>query len=325
MPRSPNPLPATLPWRVFLRAEALAAGVTQDRLGRSDLYSLRRGLYAHRNRPMTELDVVTALCRAEPSAVVVGLSAARLQGMPLPRQFSPWRSGTPVYVAVPGTKRKSDQAVSWCRYIFGPGEMGPVVYNHRGSADEPAIPHSTFHMTSRARTWRDLGGRLTHLQLVMVGDHLVRVPTPQFDAGRTEPLCTVEQLLSACTGRYAGKLRAALTDVRVGSDSPRETMLRLAFRDAGLPEPLINEPLRAQDGRVLHCPDFQWPEYRVCAEYEGQVHNGAEQVKRDIRRARRARSAGFHEVRLYDEDAWPTCAGAVRILRQELVERGWRP
>lgn len=102
-------------------------------------------------------------------------------------------------------------------------------------------------------------------------------------------------------------------------------MLRLAFRDAGLPEPLLNQPIRTEDGIDLHRPDFQWPQYHLCAEYEGKHHDAAEQVERDIRRARRAQSAGFHEIRLYTGDTQRSCAEAVRIVRAGLEARGWRP
>lgn len=325
MGRPPAPLPPSLPWRAFTRSEALSAGVSSQRLRRKDLYTVRPGLYAVSGSELTELDIVAALCRADPAAVVVGLSAARMQGLPLPSQNSTWATRTPVHIAAERGTRKGDRVVRWHNLSFAPGEVRWVSYSHLPAPGEAAIPHSTLRMSTRARTWRDLAPLLTHLQLVSIGDHLVRRPTPTFDKGRTGPLCTVTELSAACTGRYARKLRTALGDVRVGADSPRETMLRLAFRDAGLPEPLINQPLHGADGRVLHRPDFQWPEHRVCAEYEGKTHNDEEQVKRDIRRARRTSSAGFHEIRLYDEDTRASCANAVRIVRDELIARGWKP
>ncbi|MFQ6485728.1 hypothetical protein [Brachybacterium epidermidis] len=299
--------------------------MSQDRLRRADLYQMRRGLYAHQGRAVTELDVVTAVCRNTPEAVVVGLSAARLLGMPLPLQDATWHSGRQTHLAIPGVNRSSDRVVRWHMFTFRPEEVGRVIGKHRASSGEPAIPDSAFRMSTRARTWRDLAPHLTHLQLVSIGDHLVRRPRPTIEQGRQNPWCTLDELGSVCTGRYATKLRTALADVRVGSDSPRETMLRLAFRDAGLPEPLINEPLYGPRGEELHRPDFQWPDYRLCAEYEGKGHNDGEQVRRDIRRARRARSAGFHEIRLSNDDVQTSGANAVQIVRSELLAHGWRP
>src|SRR5699024_11841478 len=49
MARYPAPLPPALPWPVFSHAEAMTAGLSRDRLNRSDLQRLRRGLYARRD------------------------------------------------------------------------------------------------------------------------------------------------------------------------------------------------------------------------------------------------------------------------------------
>src|SRR5699024_1979789 len=104
-----------------------------------------------------------------------------------------------------------------------------------------------------------------------------------------------------------------------------ETRLRLAFAAAGLPEPQLNTVLVGPAGVEHHCPDFQWPAYGLCVEYEGDTHNDDEQVARDIRRARAVKSAGSVEVRLHKADIGNDCASAVRIVREALVERGWRP
>src|SRR5690625_4212836 len=77
MARYPAPLPPALTWPVFSHAEAMTAGLSRDRLNRSDLQRLRRGLYARRDVNFKELDLAAALCRDDPELVVVGLSAAR--------------------------------------------------------------------------------------------------------------------------------------------------------------------------------------------------------------------------------------------------------
>lgn len=102
-----------------------------------------------------------------------------------------------------------------------------------------------------------------------------------------------------------------------------ETLLRLAFEDAGLPTPLLNEPIIDPTGIQQHSPDFQWPDYRLCAEYDGAPHDSAERQKRDIRRERSASAAGFTEIRLFSEDARAGCAPAISRIRAELLRRGW--
>lgn len=318
MARRPSALPPALPWPVFSRAEAVRAGVPADRLRRPDLAQLRRGLYARRDIPLEEIDLAAALCRHDPQLVIVGLSAARLLDIPLPERLERWGEGTPVEVATSGGRGRSDQVVRWHDLSLLDGDIQRTGYRHGPSGRTSPLP-----MTTRARTWRDLAGHLGSTALVSAGDHLLRVPRPELE-GRTDPWCTREELLAVATGRHAGSLRAAIAQMRVGADSPKETEMRLAFIAAGLPEPEINVPLRGPDGITRHAPDFQWRDFSVCAEYDGIGHSDPEQIQRDIRRARRARAAGFLELRLFAADLRQDCAPAIRVVRDELVARGWR-
>lgn len=319
MARRPTDLPSALPWPVFSRAEALRAGVPADRLRRSDLVRVRRGLYMRRDATLEEVDIAAALCRHDPGLVVVGLSAARLLRIPMPRHLELWRPGMPVDVATSGARGRSDSVVRWHDLSLLPGEVQRMSYRHAHSGRTSPLP-----MTTRARTWRDLAAHLGPIALVAAGDHLLRLPRPAFE-GRENPWCTRDDLLKVTAGRHARALREALIHMRVGSDSPTETALRLAFIDAGLPEPEINVPLLGGDGITRHTPDFQWREFAVCAEYEGAQHNDPGQIQRDIRRARAAKAAGFVELRLYREDLHRACAPAVHVVRNELLAQGWRP
>lgn len=303
---------------MFTRAEALRANISSDRLRRGDLLQLRRGLYARRDATLNELHIAAALCRHDPDLVIVGLSAARLQQIPMPNHLELWRRGMPVSVATSGSRGRSDSVVRWHDLSLTSGDIQQTRYR-----PSPSIRDSPLPMTTPARTWRDLAVHLGPSSLIAAGDHLLRVPRPGLE-GREHPWCTRRDLLRAATGRHAGALREAVSHMRVGSDSPAETTLRLAFVDAGLPEPEINQPLRGSDGVTRHAPDFQWREFTVCAEYEGASHNEPEQVKRDIRRARAAKAAGFVELRLYKQDLHDDCAPAIRVVRNELLARGWR-
>ena len=288
-------------------------------MNRSDLRRLRRGLYTHRDVTFTELDLAAALCRNAPDLVVVSLSAARLHGIPMPRRLVRWDLEKTVHLATLAARGRRHAILSWHDYVLTPAEITSLLYRVR-----PSGHTSDIRATSRARTWRDLAPHLTHQELVAAGDHLVRRPYPWAE-GRRTPWCTPAQLSAACTGRHAPALRRALTDVRVGADSPMETRLRLEFAASGLPEPQINTVLVGADGTEHHRPDFQWPAFGLCVEYEGGTHNGEEQVARDIRRARAVKSAGSVEVRLHKNDIRNDCAPAVQIVRQALLERGWRP
>lgn len=319
MVRYPAPIPPELPWPVFTRAEARRAGVSPDRLRRPDLTRLRRGLYALTSVTYGEADLVAAMCRNDPDIVVVGLSAARLLGIPLPQRRQQWDRHEPVHLATRGSRGSSDRLMTWHDFVLSRTDARRFEYRIPANGATCSIT-----VSSRARTWRDLAAYLTHEQLVAAGDHLVRRPRPWAE-GRDRPWCTRADLNAACSGRHARLLRRAWADIRVGSDSPMETQLRLAFIAAGLPEPQINTALIGDDGVERHSPDFQWPEYELCVEYEGEGHNDEEQVRRDIRRARAVKAAGWGEVRLFNEDTWRNCAGAIQQVREALLERGWRP
>ncbi|WP_422115663.1 DUF559 domain-containing protein [Brachybacterium sp. UNK5269] len=209
--------------------------------------------------------------------------------------------------------------VTWHDLRLVPAEVDRLSYRMRRSGRT-----SPLQLTTPLRTWRDLAAHLPVPALIAAGDHLVRIPRPGLE-GRERPWCTPDELLTVATGRHAGTLREAAAQVRIGADSPKETELRLAFAAAGLPEPELNVPLRGDAGETRQCPDFQWPQFRVCAEYDGRQHSDRAQVQRDIRRARAVKAAGYAELRLYQKDLENECADAVGIVRAELIERGWRP
>lgn len=316
--RAPAPFPASLPWPVLTRAEALRAGVSPGRLRAPDLARLRPGLLVRGGRTAGETEIVSAYCRSDPEAVAVGLTAARMQGMPLPEHLERSLPRPRVHISLPQGRVGSDPVVRWHQFVLPPDQVREARFAVDPLEDGSTVLEAPVRLTTRARTWRDLAPDLSEFWLIAIGDHLVRRPRPELEHGRTAPWCTLEELREQCTGRHAATLRAALRAVRVGADSPRETMLRLAFARAGLPDPLLNTPLIGPDGRQLHEPDFQWPAHRVCAEYDGRTHSTPGQVSRDIRRARRVQAAGWTEVRLHSDDIVQECAPAVDLVRAAL-------
>jgi hypothetical protein len=165
-------------------------------------------------------------------------------------------------------------------------------------------------------------------ELVATGDSCVRVPRPDLE-DHDMPLCTLADL-QRMIDRHKGKrglrrAKEAIKLIRVVSDSPQETLLRLAMIRAGLPEPELNLPIISEDGARHHEPDLSYRNYKVGIEYEGGRHGDEGQVVRDITRSERYGALGWTEVRISKRHMYNDAKAAVSKVRAALVQAGWRP
>ena len=118
--------------------------------------------------------------------------------------------------------------------------------------------------SSYEQVFVELGELLCLVDLVVVGDHLVR-------KGYT----TLERLRSSCeraTSRGAPGARLAATYVRERVDSPMESRLRMLIVLAGLPEPEVNITLRDDYGVPIRRYDLGYRASRTAIEYDGRHH-----------------------------------------------------
>ncbi|MGH3502401.1 MAG: hypothetical protein ACRDQA_16155, partial [Nocardioidaceae bacterium] len=70
--------------------------------------------------------------------------------------------------------------------------------------------------------------------------------------------------------------RSALALAATGTRSPPETRLRLMWvREAGLPVPLVNQPVFSLSGDLLGIPDLLEPASATVGEYDGDDHRDA--------------------------------------------------
>jgi hypothetical protein len=314
MARRPAPLPSTLPYSVFTAAEAAHSGVSTDRLRAKDLRRLGYGLYARTEQELTEVAIIGALTRSDPAVVARGLSAARLWSFPLPRSHGEWAAvprPTPIYLGAPGRTRRDTPLLRWSRQCLREDEIAQG---------------AEVRVTTRIRTWLDLAAVLSREHLVQIGDHLVRIPRERLE-GRSRPFATMEELADAvhsCRRPGVTRLREVLGLVRVGSDSPAETTLRLAAARAGLPPPSLNRRV-VEQGVDLGEPDLAWPQWRVCVEHDGPHHRTPEQQQKDIARRELREEHGWIEVQTVAVDLHSSCRRGVRRMTEALVRRGWQP
>lgn len=175
-------------------------------------------------------------------------------------------------------------------------------------------------VTSPLDTWRQLSTVLSINELVAVGDSLVR---------RQGPL-VAEQQLDVALARHAGrrgvrKLRAAFHKVRAGTDSPKETELRLTLTSAGLPEPAVNAIVTVPGETPIRFGDLVYDRWKVIVEYDGRHHRfDAIQYDADIERLEQLARAGWLVVRIVDTQLRRPRELVARVS-DALRAHGWRP
>jgi len=199
-----------------------------------------------------------------------------------------------------------------------------VVGHQQALEPEEIVPGVRVTCTSPLRTWFDLAGMLSLDDLVITGDFLLQ---------RRNPLATLADLDAYLEGKrgtpgYRRAMRARAL-VRVGTDSPKETELRLLLIRHGLPEPGINVPMFDETGGWIQDPDMSYEREKVAIQYDGSHHASPAQRRSDIFRDENARDAGWRVVVLTQWDLNRFAPGmeptAVTRVRAALVDGGWRP
>ncbi len=305
-------LPKQLQDRPFTVVEAANAGVTPKRLRHASLRTLGRGIRSDGRTSELPLSVrVRPFIEVNKRCAASHLTAAEL--LMLPRRQ---RKETPEmhHIIRPEGEAHLDR---------------PHVIVHRMKLYEDEITTvDGIPVTTPERTWLDMAEMLSVDELVAMGDSCVRVPRADLE-GRDTPHCSIADL-QRMIYRHKGKrgirkAKEAIKLIRVGSDSPQETLLRLAIVRAGLPEPELNVPIVTDDGVRHHEPDLSYRQYRIGVEYEGDHHGGEDQIVRDIARSERYARLGWTEVRVSKRHMHNDARAAVAKVRAALVQAGWRP
>ncbi len=245
-------MPAFDPTTPFRRRDALAVGVSSWQL--RDFRRLHRDVYVSKD---VELDArvraLGALLVAPEDALVARHTAAELLGGVVP-------AAARIHLALPPGGRMRT------------GGVDARVVPRRAHARFRGLP-----VTTAEDTFLDLGSELGLVDLVVLGDSLVK-------AGRTTPDALVAAAASH-RGAQRSAIRRAAGLVRSGVDSPMESRLRMLLVLARLPEPVVNHIELAEDGRWLRRFDLSYPDLRVAVEYDGRQHAESQrQWERDVER-----------------------------------------
>lgn len=230
------------PQQPFLRAEGLANGLTEKVVRGPGYRRLFRGVLVSSATPATPLQRVRgALILQHDDAWASHVSAARVKGAPVPTI--------------------ADEHVSVAHQKLRRHHKG--IRCHVGDASGVVVERG-IRVSDDVSMFIELGGQLGLVDLVVVGDWLVR-----------RRGLSPEELVAACERsrhRDARRALAAASYVRRGVDSPMETRLRMLLVLAGLPEPQVNLTIRDELGEVIRKYDLSYPVVRVAIEYDGRLH-----------------------------------------------------
>ena len=267
----PDPTPLT---RALLRSR----GVSDDRITyairNGSLAPIARGLYLRR----IDYDALDAFglhrvrarhegSRLQPGHALSHVSAALVHG------FDVW-----------------DVDLSRIHVSGSKGRITESTYRHQTRFSDGDLVDIGVPVTSTERTIVDLARSLPFEQAVVAGDSALRLDPSARDR-------LPDAVLSASWGHGAAAARAVVSFLDGRSESVGESRSRVRIAECGLPTPILQQAVRARDGRTYRL-DFFWKDSGVIGEFDGL---GKYDDRRDLvaekRREDALRELGFQVVR----------------------------
>lgn len=331
-----QPLPEEIGARPFTTTEAAVAGVSAGRLRSGDLHLPSRGIRVPKFGEYSLHALVRSHTGLDEDTFASLLTAAEVLGIPLPPwgQFRPDDGGpvSTVVEPVPWGKKSGPHFREPGRFLHLSRRDAGTLPRRRGVAghrlrirEGDIVSVEGLRLTSPARTWVDLGSVLPLEDLIVAGDSIVSEHTRTFGAPKLAmvPLPELRTFVANANGIHGvRKARTALESLRVGVDSPPETVLRLMLEDAGLPEFLPNFPVDDILGRPVWT-DLGCARFRTCIEYDGLHHLSPEQQALDAYRDQRVADSGWRQVKINRIDMSRGAGWVVSRVKQALGKQGW--
>lgn len=293
MAQSDGMTPAASPGngRPFLRTTSGEDELSVWRFRRAHR-ALYRGVYVSAETPVTHrLLAEAALLLAEPGSYLSHHTAAQLWGGTVPDHAD-------VHVTYPRMRAQ----------CFG-------IAAHRPKARQHVVRWMGLPVTGPAQTFLDLSHVLGLVDLVALGDSLVR-----------KKRFTPDELVALAEkhrGPYSRLARRAARLVRAGVDSPMETKLRLLIVLAGLPEPEVDHRVHDDIGRLLRRYDLSYLEWRLIIEYDGRQHaESEEQWHHDIDRDEQLDDCELRRLVMVSKDIHRTPARTLTRIVRAMTRQG---
>ena len=243
--------------------QMIRTGVESGRLVR-----VRRGVFISADAwPDDDAGQHLMTARAElvlaPSAVLSHRTAALVWGLPHPGPAS-WEAGAPEVSEPTGSGAKSRSgAVIHHLAMLPPGHVTTDI--------------AGYAVTTPARTAVDLAATVDLPQALVLLDAAGRqvcegmvAAIKRSDYGNPRLVTAARAVLvDAACARRSASLGPAIALAQPARESVAESLSAGHFHLAGLPEPLLQHPIRTPLG-TFH-PDFYWPERRLIGECDGAV------------------------------------------------------
>lgn len=189
---------------------------------------------------------------------------------------------------------------------------------HRREVTKGAkVTDTSFRCTTLADLFADMAGYLELVDLVALGDAIVRElwPIGDFVAAVRERLATRHQRGRDLAGR-------ALSLVREKVDSPMETRLRLLIVFAGLPEPQPGITIHHPDGHEIGVFDLVYPEQKIVLEYDGDIHRtDKDKWRYDKSKRTLLRRLGYLVIEVRADGIHTTPDATLEEVHEALVDR----
>jgi hypothetical protein len=270
----------------FIGSEALASGALRKHELRSRFRTVFPDVYVRREQQVTlRQRTIAAWLWSHRQGVIAGLTAAAWLG-------SKWvDEGSPIELIWSNARHP----------------RGVRTYDMKLRAEEFLL--AGLPVTTPQRTSFDIGRRKP------IGDAIARLDALLRATGvkRSEVLEVADQHRGA---RGLRQLETALELVDAGSQSPRETWLRLLLIRAGLPRPTTQIPVVAGGGTKVYYLDMGWEDVMVAAEYDGEHHRlDRWQYTKDIRRSEALERLGWIVIRVVVTDTAAEIVSRVREAR----------
>lgn len=288
----PSPLPPGTPV-AFTVPAARARGISVGRLRAKDLSRPFHG--ARARRPLDELTRLRLLMDVlPPHAFACGVTAAALWHLPLSNadEVAAW-SRPRVGVPVSQTRIRRPE-VQGSRLLVSDDDVA-----ESGGIALLAVP----------RLWVDLSHEQPLGRFVAITDAVL---SPRHPRASLDDLRAADARFVG--GRGSQRRRRALELCDGGSESPRESMVRVVLVEAGLPAPECNVDVFDGD-RFVARVDMLYRDEKVVVEYDGDYHRDPDQWSRDQIRRAELESLGYRVVTVTRRDFDDTTAIVARVRR----------